>query len=278
VWASSKDPGRIPQAFILASQERWNEALGKGLPDFIGSIFKAYGGYNWGVTSFAGTPLENSDGSIYKYNAWEAIVKATGFTPTSESLLWEAKGRKFEATEQTSAERTKIRRKIQGFMQRGEIDEAREAQTKAVAEGIIDESTDYVRKIGKDMFIAEALDELYKPNTRFSDVEKTLVQKLYGDKATPQQKNNVRNDLKTAEIFGVNNKYVNDLDSAQSNKEKADVLVMMKQRMDKGDFDSFFSKGRRQVVLLSGATSPILISDDLKDLYLKEVRRLRLND
>jgi hypothetical protein len=257
---------RLYQGGVLLTQQRYWEAFGKLTPDVVANIEKGIYGYNYGVYSFAGNPLTTADGDVYKYNTWEGIIRATGYTPTSEGLLWEEKSKEWIAADKVTAERTQLRRTILGMMNRGDYDAARATQAQAVLEGTIDPDTDYIREFGKKTFTADAVASVAGGTDTVVAYEK-LVQDLYGDTATEQQKNNVKKEFKTYLVFGMDNDLVNDLMTAQSNKDKVVLLKEAKATMTEEEWNDFFKKARTKVTLESGRTSHVLISDDLIDLY-----------
>jgi hypothetical protein len=264
--------GRIQKAIELLRQGRFADAFGQGLPDMAGNFFKAYAGYKWGVRSFAGTPLEDADGDIYKYNTWEAIVKATGFTPTKESLLWEEKSRQFEQQDKVSAERSTIRRTIQAQMQRGEVEAARQTQLEAINAGKIDADTDYILEFGRKTFVSDAYKEWQgtaKTTTDVKRIEKQLVENLYGTDATDAEKNNAKRAFSTARTFGEDNKYVDALLSATTNTDKVMELRKAKAEMSEADFSDLLAKGRKEITLESGRTSRLLITDSVLEAFNK---------
>jgi hypothetical protein len=267
IWVNPGAPdksGRIAQGVELLRQGRGFDALGKLLPDMFANPIKAYTGYVWGVRSFAGTPLENVDGDVYKYNTWEAIIRATGFTPTMESLIWEEKSEEWANVDAETAKRTLVRRTIQGQVLRGEIDEARQTQKEAIASGDLPDDIDYIREFGKDMFYEQALDSAKEPNANLKAIEKTLISNLYED-PTDTQINAVRKNFAVFRTFGKDDVFVNDMLSAQSNKEKVEVLKRAKLELGDEAFAQMFQKGRKSITLESGNQSKILISDELED-------------
>ncbi|MDD4352670.1 MAG: hypothetical protein PHU71_06900, partial [Candidatus Gracilibacteria bacterium] len=100
----------------------------------------------------------------------------------------------------------------------------------------------------------------------------------YNGKASDDQKNNIRKEFKVYRVFGTGDKLVNSLTSAGSNKEKVEILLQAKQEMSEADFKAFMSKARQKITLESGNTSPILISNDLHEAYIKEKRKLPIDD
>lgn len=262
--------GRIPQGFDLLFQDRITDAMAKLLPDFLANPIKGYTGYEWGVRSFAGTPLQDANGDTLKYNTWEAIIRGTGFTPTRESLAWDANSKEFAAQDQKSAASTNVRRTIQGQIQRGDYAAARATQAAALAAGTISADTDYVRTVGRPYFIKNALAEWDSSNKSSGDlhrIENELITDVYGDKPTDQAKNTIRKDFAVYRAFGLHDKTVNDLMGASTNAEKVDILKAAKERMSPEEFAAFYRAGRKTVSTEAGNESAILISDQLDDLF-----------
>lgn len=280
IWFNPKgaaEGGRLQQSLELMRQGRIEDGLGKMLPDMFANFFKAYSGYQWGVRSFAGTPLEDANGDVFKYNTWEAIIRATGFTPTRESLLWDAKSKQFTLDEAAQSERTRLRRTIQGMVQRGEYAEARAAQATAIEEGIISEQTNYIREFGKETFIKDALDDWAKlphdaPTLR--RLENDIITAIYGTEATDVQKLNIRKEFAVYRIFGTSNDLVEKLDKAITNEDKVEILIKARSEMGVDALTAFLKDGRRTVKTEAGNESYILISDELLEAYKKAVQKL----
>lgn len=265
----SPDPdksGRIIQALELIKQGRFEDAAGKALPDMFSNLVKAYTGYNWGVRSFSGTPLENANGDVYKYNTWEAIIKATGFSPIQETLNWNAKSNEWITSDKQQEDRTRLRREIQMLVQKGDFEKARELQAKAVAEEIISEKTDYVRDFGKDTFFGDAL-KAVENGESLKAVENELITNIYGADASDAQRNNARKDFAVYRSYGTKNKFVNDLMTASTNKDKVDILKKVRESMTPEEFNEFMKKGRKTISTESGNPSRILISDELYSMF-----------
>lgn len=98
---------------------------------------------------------------------------------------------------------------------------------------------------------------------------KKAAEVKYGKDATKTQVSNLTKDIAFQREFGTDNKWANAVDKATSNKEKVEVLKKAREKMGVEEFRKFFDRGRKRVTLPSGNQSPILISDDLKTLYLQ---------
>jgi hypothetical protein len=271
-WADPDDSGRLQKAFMLFTQGRTLEAFGYALPDMFANPIKGIVGATQGVTSFAGTPLEDAHGDAFKYNTYEAIIKALGITPTRESIAWDAKSQEMRKTNAQSQKQVEIKRTIQAQLKRGEIDAARELQQQAYEQGIISEGTDYIKSYGMDKFLKDAVATWDKSAKTSSDkvaMEKELIENIYGGVASDTQINSIRKDVELYTTFGLKNEYANQLNSAKSNNDKIDVLVQAKIDMTSEEFSDFYSKARKEVKLESGKYSPVLISDPLDETWKK---------
>lgn len=98
-------------------------------------------------------------------------------------------------------------------------------------------------------------------------LENELVLKMYGSKATDLQKNQVRKEFAVRRTYGANEKWSSMVLDANTNEEKAIVLKQARESLGKDAFKEFFVKGRKEVLYKSGASAPILISDDLYQMY-----------
>lgn len=270
------ESGRLAKGINLLTQGRFDDAAGYLLPDMFANPIKAYTGYNWGVRSFSGTPLTDQNGEALKYNPWEAFIRATGFTPTRENLAWDQKSKEFVDSDKASVESSNIRRTIQGQIQRGDYAGARETQDNAVAAGTIPASRDYVRDVGKDTFIKDAYNEWVGRSDNgksLKSIENGLIDKLYGPDASDLKKNNARKEFAVYRTFGLNDKNAEKMMSAGSNAEKVDILMKLRDSMSDEDFRAFWAKGRKTIDTEAGNESAILISDDLKELYLESRKK-----
>lgn len=259
----------------LFQQERTSEAFAKLLPDMLANPIRAYNGHVYGVRSFAGVPLQDENGDVYKYNTWETILKAAGYTPTQEALLWDAKSREWDANAKKQEERTELSRTIRGMVQRGEFEKARQLQDDAIESGLIAESTDYIRDFASDDWFKEAVsawESSDKSRERLSEIEDDLIEKVYGGVATDQQRNNARKELAVYRQFGINNPNINDILKAGTNDAKVKVLLEIKDNIGEEAFDELIKKGRTGMYTEAGNRVPILFSDELMK-KLKEAEK-----
>lgn len=276
LWVNPKDAadgGRLQQGAELIRQGRLDDAAAKLLPDMFSNPVRAFTGYNWGVRSFAGTPLRDEHGEVLKYNAWEAFIRATGFTPTREGLAWDQLSKEFIAKDRASADSSRIRRTIQAQIQRGDYEGARKTQEDALANGDIGADTNYIRDIGKETFMREAVDAWKEDPTTLRDAEKDLWTKVYGENATDRQKDNVKKDFQIYRTFGFQNDLTNEIMDAQTNAEKAEILIKAQETMSEDEFRSFWAKARKTRKTAAGNESPLLISDELRELFIAEKRK-----
>jgi len=267
-----EEGGRLQRGFELLKQGRVDDAFAQLLPDFAGNPLKAYAGYNWGVRSFAGTPLETDDGDVFKYNAWEAIVKGAGFTPTRESILWDEKSKQWAKMDLVTAEQATVRRTIIGQIQRGDMVGARQTQLEAVGAGTISADTDYILKYGKETFVADAYKQWEasaKTGTDRKRIQKNLTEELYGMDATDAQKNNANRAFAIVRTFGENNKNAELIDSSGTNAEKVNNLRKLKGELSETDFADFMNKARKDITLESGKTSKLLVTDSVLEDFNK---------
>lgn len=264
--------GRIQQSLEMIREGRIEDALGKLTPDMLANPITAYKGYTTDVTSFKGTPLQDADGNTFKYNSWEAIIRATGFTPTRQNLAYDANNNIFLAQDQAAAAHALVRRTVEGQVQRGDFAGARETQQKAIDAGTISEDTNYIKEFGKDTFIKDALTEWNNTDhtrANLDQIEKGLIQDIYGDKATPTQGFNLQKEFAVYRAFGLSNKLVTDIQKAPKTADAVQVLMDARDTMGPDAFLEFMKKGRKVIQTPAGNDSYILISDDLLDAYKK---------
>lgn len=226
---------RLYSSYGLLKQDRYTEGLAKLTPDMVGNWLKAWYGYEIGVRSKYGNFLEGSDGEPMKYDGGEAFIRGLGFTPTRESLAWEAKGNEQAATDQLSAERQVIRRKIQEAVLQGDDESAMQIETEAKANGKI--KSDYVYEFKKDKIIKEAV----ASGAEVSDVIEELSK--YKD-LSASAKTSIKNDYKIASEFGFHDEFVNDLQSTQTNADKVEKLLEYRGQVGQQAFDEFFDRAR----------------------------------
>lgn len=267
---------RPVEVMDLIGQQRYLDAWAKALPDVLANPIRAYNGYTYGVRSINGVPLLDLDGEVYKYSTWEAIIKATGFTPTQEAILWDEKAKEWKRDEEQQEKRTEISRTIRGMVQRGEFEEARQLQDDAKEAGIIAEKTDYIRDFAKDEWFQEAVttwETGNKTREELDAIEEELIEKVYGGVATDDQRNNVRKELAIYRQFGLKNENVNDIMKAATNADKVKILLEIKDNIGQEAFDDFIQNGRTGIYTEAGNRVPILFSDDLMKLLREEERK-----
>jgi hypothetical protein len=265
---------RLPQGIELIGQGRYVDAGAKLLPDVAANPLKAAGGFMWGVRSNASNPLIDANGEVYKYSTLEAIIRATGFTPTKEAVLWDQYARSWDAEARRTETRTTLRRTIQGMVQRGEIEEARELQSNALDEGLISETTDYVRQFAEDKFYTEAVEGWQTSDKRpvtLEDIEDELINNLYNGRASDLQRNNVRKELAVYRQYDMDNPYVSDIMGLRTNTEKIDYLLDLRENLGADDFREFYEKGRGKIKTEAGNRVPILFSDNLHEDLVKAI-------
>lgn len=259
---------RLPQGIEMIGQQRYTDAAGKLLPDVLANPIKAVTGYYWSVRTSSGNPLLDANGNPYKYNTWEALIRATGFTPTQESILWDQNVQNWKAEDYRSAARTDVRRTIQGMVQRGEIDAARDLQESALEEGLISENTDYVKEFNEANLFNEAVEKWEASNkapATLQDIEDELIDGLYNGKVTDLQRNNVRKELAVYRQYGLENPYVDDIMKLRSNADKVQYLIELKEEIGEEAFAEFYATGRRKIKTEAGNFVPILFSDNLTE-------------
>lgn len=252
----------------MIGQNRYADAAGKLLPDVAANPIKALTGYFWGVRSSSGNPLLDENNQPYKYNTWEALIRAAGYTPTHEAILWDQNAQNWKAEDYRSAARTDVRRTIQGMVQRGEIDAARDLQESALEEGLISENTDYVKEFNEANLFNEAVEKWEASNkapATLQDIEDELIDGLYNGKVTDLQRNNVRKELAVYRQYGLENPYVDDIMKLRSNADKVQYLIELKEEIGEEAFAEFYATGRRKIKTEAGNLVPILFSDNLTE-------------
>jgi len=263
---------RLPQGIDMLGQQRYADAAGKLLPDVFANPIKAVTGYIWGVRSSSGNPLLDANGDPYKYNTWEALIRATGYTPTQEAILWDQRVQTWKAQDNITAGRTDVRRTIQGMVGRGDIEAARELQATSQESGIISENTDYVKEFREDDLMANAVAQFEasdKGRGAISQIEDELIDELYNGKVTDLQRNNVRKELAVYRQYGLNNEYVDDIMRLRSNADKVQFLTELEAEIGEEAFQEFYKLGRRKIRTEAGSMVPIFFSDNLN----KELRK-----
>lgn len=264
---------RGTQGIDLIRQGRNLEAGGKLFPDMIANPIKAYQGTQYGVFSQNGNPLIDENGQDFKYTTYEGFIKATGFTPVREQLAWDAQSKDFTSKQSESSQNAGVKTKIERLINQGDIPGARKYQEESRMSGELSSHTDYVRSIIHDKTINAKLDEWnaspVKNQATLSKMERQIAQQVYGDKVSPQQLVNIVQDFAFARTYGNTDKLANDYAGAATNAEKVDILRQARQNMGKEAFIEWFNKGRKTVLYPSGSTGTVLISDAVKELYIK---------
>jgi hypothetical protein len=263
---------RLPKGIDLIKQGRYEDALGKLTPDMFGNIFKAHSGATTGVTSQAGNPLIDANGDRFKYTTYEGFIKAMGFTPTRENLAWEEQSRQWELKDVKAQENAVVKDKIQRMIRAGDVEGARAYQEEARLSGELNSSTDYVKATVKDNVIRDKVAEwetVSHTRAQLDKMEKDIALAMYGPKYTPANLTSVTEEFAFRRVFGYNDENANDLKKSTSNADKVLILKRLREEMGADAFREFFNKGRKEVQYESGKTGRVLISDNLKELYLK---------
>jgi len=107
-------------------------------------------------------------------------------------------------------------------------------------------------------------------NKTLSDAKKIsheLAVDIHGKELTDAKENEIIKQFAIYRIFGDDK---NAIDLYKENKSSNKIVLLKKYREEMGveEFRAFFEKGRKEVTLKSGKTSPVLISDELKKEYL----------
>lgn len=110
-------------------------------------------------------------------------------------------------------------------------------------------------------------------NTQKDAAFKQLVQDLYGSNPKTGQINIAKKNFAIYRQYGMDNKYVNAIVGTNSTDAKVAILQQAQATMTPEDFQTFYNTGRKTVTLVSGNSSPILISDPL-DQKFKEAPKL----
>lgn len=110
-------------------------------------------------------------------------------------------------------------------------------------------------------------------NTQKDVAFKQLVQDLYGSNPKTGDINIAKKNFAIYRQYGMDNKYVNAIVGTNSTDAKVAILQQAEASMSPEDFQTFYNTGRKTVTLVSGNSSPILISDPL-DQKFKEAPKL----
>jgi hypothetical protein len=263
---------RLPKGVALLNQGRYLEAGGKLLPDMVGNLMKAYSGATVGVKSMAGNALIDENGDRFKYTTYEGVIKALGFSPVREQLAWDAQNNEWNLKNQASQDSAAVKAQVQTMINKGDIEGARKYQEEMRLSGELSSGTNYVRNIIKDNAVRDAVDAWEGgPQTQIqiNKVVKDLTIKSYGAKYTPANLTAITEDFNYRRIFGYADTNAEDLRKATSNADKVLVLQKIKADLGPDEFRNFFNKGRKLITLPSGNQAYVLISDPLRELYLK---------
>lgn len=267
---------RIPDGITLYNQDRYLEAFGKLMPDFIGNPLRAYNGAMYGVTTASGNPLIDENGQEFKYTTYEAYVKAMGFSPARESIAWDETNKQWVAKDEQSAKSSVIQGKIKRQIREGDIEGAKATQQEGLVSGdITDKSTDYVKKAVIEQTMKEKYDAWNsgtKSRPVLDKMERDIAKEIYGDKYTKLQLTNVTRDFAFYRTFGFDNELANQINKAQSTAEKVEILKKAREEMTLEEFKAFFNKGRTVVKYEATSkggenTGYVLISDSLRKAY-----------
>ena len=265
---------RAGEGVDLLTQGRMDEAFGRLLPDFLGNIAKAYHGTVYGVHSFPGNPLVDPiTGDDFYYTTTEGITKALGFTPARESIAWDAKSKEWKAKEEADQAREPYREKIRALTERGQIEEARAIQDEAREAGVIADTTDYIRPLVRDSAFKTALadwNQQEKSQEKLTQMHREVAQELYGENASQQQITSVAKEFGFYRYFGFDNSWANKIREVSSNAEKVEILNEARTALGPDEFRELFETGRKTVTYESGRKGYILISDELREMYLKQ--------
>jgi len=222
--------GRIPTGVDVLMQGNTLDGMARLLPDMIGNPLKAISGAKYGVVTSSGNVLKDTETKKpLKYTTYEAIVRAIGYTPTRESLAWDAKSKEFRI----------------------------KAKSAELRDNAVQKATKDWEKAGKN------------PD-QVKQIETELIKQVYGKNATQLQINNVRKEFAVRRVFGSDETWSEKILNADSNEEKVMILQQARKTMTKEEFKDFFVKGRKLITYKSGNQSPILISDDLYQLYINQ--------
>jgi hypothetical protein len=271
---------RIPKGIELVAGARYLEGFGKLLPDVFGNPLKAYQGAQYGVFSQAGKPLMDENGEPFKYTTLEGFIKATGFTPTRETLAWEEQSRQWQIKQDKSDASAEMREKIDKAIADNNFDLARDIQEEGRKAGVLSEDKEYVSKAILNFEMQKNLKAWNtgeKSQATLDRLERGIAIASYGKEYTSTQLSNVTQEFGFRRNFGFDNKTANEIYTASTNKEKVKLLQEARQTMTPSEFKTFVEKGRKTVSYESGRKGNILISDQVYEAYLKAPRDLKGN-
>lgn len=263
---------RLPKGIELVKKGRYLEAGSKLLPDFLGNPLKGYSGAKEGVFSQAGNPLIDEKGDRFTYTTYEALLKAMGYTSTREQLAWDEQAKEWKLKDQQTEDNSVVKDKISKMIRDGDVEGARKYQEEARLSGELSSSTDYVKKTIKDEVIRDSVKAWEtSPQTRatLDKMEVQIAKQMYGDDYTASNLTSVTEEFAYRRTFGYDDKNAEDLKKSVSNADKVLVLKRIREELGADAFREFFNKGRKVVQYESGRSGYVLISDPLKDLFLK---------
>ena len=267
---------RIPDGITLYQQDRYLEAFGKLMPDFLANPLKAYNGHIYGVTTMNGNPLIDENGEEFKYTTYEAFIKAFGYSPARESIAWDETNKEWVAKSEQSDKASMVQNKIKRQIREGDLEGARQTQQEGLSSGAItDKSTDYVKKAVTEQVMQTKYDEWNagtKSRPMLDKMEREIAREIYGDTYTKLQLTNVTRDFAFYRTFGFNDELANSINKAQSTAEKVEILKKARENMTLEEFKAFWNKGRTVVKYESTSTGAentgyVLISDALRKAY-----------
>ncbi len=169
-----------------------------------------------------------------KYSAWEALIRGIGYTPTRESLAWEAKSAEYAQTDKENADRAVAKRQIQEAVLHDDIEGALALEADAKLAGTIKQ--DYVYDFKKDEVVKNGI-------AAGKDVGEVIEELGEYRELSPGMVGAIKRDYKIYQEFGMNDARVQELEGTQTNDNKVVILQRYKEEM--GDsFDEWLSVAR----------------------------------
>ena len=245
---------RLWQGISQIEQTRYEEALSKILPNVLGNPIDAYYGSRYGVRTYSGSDLKTSEGEVYKYSTYEAIVKSFGITPTSESLLWDQR----VADASLQNEKAKVgalnKKIIEEKLRKGDVSGAQAMEQKLRDTGVL--------TAGKSYIDSQVLDKVIRTKitagvTNTQQTVNEVIKEVYGDRViTAQKKTDIKKEINMRKVFGYSNQLANDIARTQINADKVDFLI--KSGLSQPELSDFINKAYA-VGLISQATRALYI-------------------
>lgn len=266
----------------LLPQERYLEAFGKLMPDFIGNPLRAYNGYMYGVTTITGNPLIDENGEDFKYSTYEGWIKAIGYTPTREQIAWDELSKSWKIKDEQSAKSSVVQGKIKRQIREGDIEGAKATQQEALASGdLTKNSTDNVKSALTDKTMQESYTKWntgVKNRPVLDAIERDIAKEIYGDNYTKLQLTNVTREFAFYRTFGFDDKVANEVKDARTTEEKVIALNKAREEMGLEPFKVFFNKGRTVVRYENTSTGGentgyVLISDAVRKAYFSQTNK-----